>query len=354
MIPSNIKLEMRLLHQTFKLKIADIVKKYQMYPRSSIYRICKQNVNQIDQRMFNGCPSAITERTSRRIQSAVAELRAENGNSGFSAQDVRVRSGVVEVSRRTVSRHLNHLGYRVRHLRKKGILSKADKVKRLCFSRREKMRDASFFKEKIFLYFDGVSFAYKKNPMLNAMRTGTMGYRKSSEGCSVTCAGAKEGTGGKCAHYYVGISYGEGVSLCLNKGTEKLNGDKFALMVKEHFPHLIEKLRNKGKLCLMDNCPVQNSKKAKDAFAEVQCNVYSIPPRSPDLNPIENIFSIVRRNLRKEAIAKKITSESFNSFCQRVEATFYNISKRVVNNCIGSMPKRLDLVYETKGNRINY
>ena len=68
----------------------------------------------------------------------------------------------------------------------------------------------------------------------------------------------------------------------------------------------------------------------------------------------ENIFATVRKNLRKEAISKKITNESFPKFCQRVQDAFQNVSKRTVDNVISSMPKRINLVYQSKGHRINY
>ena len=261
MIPINKKTEMKLLYQKFNFRIIDIVKMFPIYPRSSIYKVCKQSFNHIDKRVNSKRPRVISQRSSRRIVSALAELRGEMGNGGFSAQDILQRSGV-QASRRTVARHLNALGYRVRQLRKKGILSKEDRKKRLNFARRERNRNVSFFKDDIFLYFDGINVAYKKNAMLAAQRMGNCGYRKLQEATSITSAGAKEGTGGKTAHFYVGISTEHGVSLCINKGTDNSTGDSFATMVKTDFPNVKDKV-NKGSTLLMDGCPVQNSKKAK-------------------------------------------------------------------------------------------
>ena len=44
--------------------------------------------------------------------------------------------------------------------------------------------------------------AYKKNAMLAAQRMGNCGYRKLQEATSITSAGAKEGPGGKTAHFW--------------------------------------------------------------------------------------------------------------------------------------------------------
>ena len=105
---------------------------------------------------------------------------------------------------------------------------------------------------------------------------------------------------------------------------------------------------------LQDNCPVQNSKKALDAFKQIECSLFGIPPRSPDMNPIENLFSLVRRNLNREAISKQITCESFDEFSNRVRACFNNVNTRIINNMIKSMPKRLRMVKENRRCRINY
>jgi transposase len=38
------------------------------------------------------------------------------------------------------------------------------------------------------------------------------------------------------------------------------------------------------------------------ALKKIGGKKFAIPPRSPDLNPIENIFHLVRRQLRYEAM----------------------------------------------------
>ena len=86
----------------------------------------------------------------------------------------------------------------------------------------------------------------------------------------------------------VGISYGKGVVLCEQWGGP-IRGDKFAAIVKCCFK---KAFRNsaipKAKQFLMDGCPRQNSKTAMRAIDKVDCKVFKIPARSPDLNRIEN------------------------------------------------------------------
>ena len=46
-------------------------------------------------------------------------------------------------------------------------------------------------------------------------------------------------------------------------------------------------------------------KKARQVFDTVGTIKFSIPPRSPDFNPIENIFSYVKSELRTQNFEKK-------------------------------------------------
>ena len=51
---------------------------------------------------------------------------------------------------------------------------------------------------------------------------------------------------------------------------------------------------------------------------DVSCRMLAILARSPDLNPIENIFHLVRANLQKCALNKEIKKETFLEFSRRV------------------------------------
>ena len=62
------------------------------------------------------------------------------------------------------------------------------------------------------------------------------------------------------------------------------------------------------RLWLQDRDPSRNSKSVHDAMARCHSEVLKIPPRSPDLNPIENIFHIVSRKLEKDAEVAMMTS----------------------------------------------
>ena len=80
----------------------------------------------------------------------------------------------------------------------------------------------------------------------------------------------------------------------------------------------------------------------------------SIPPRSPDINSIENVFKLVKDRLTKDAIANNITWESFPDFSKRVRETILSMDKAVTDKIIESMNKRMDSIISKKGGKTKY
>ena len=89
-------------------------------------------------------------------------------------------------------------------------------------------------------------------------------------------------------------------------------------------------------------------------MARCHCELLKIPPRSPDLNPIENIFNIVSRKLEKDALDGGITCESYAEFCDRVQRTIYSISQELIDKTIESMNGRITDVIGNNGERLKY
>ena len=109
----------------------------------------------------------------------------------------------------------------------------------------------------------------------------------------------------------------------------------FPEFVKEHFSDVFKNSANpRGKLFLQDGDPRQCSKVALDAMDQLGCRMFAIPPRSPDVNPIENIFHLVRKKLQDDALKGKITKETFAAFSERMKHTIKNIPAETINKTI--------------------
>ena len=125
--------------------------------------------------------------------------------------------------------------------------------------------------------------------------------------------------------------------------------------MKDNFQGLFEKAdKGLSKLWLQDGDPSQNATSVKRALKKLKAELFAIPARSPDLNPIENLFHLVRRKLHEQALDKNITRESFEQFKERVINTFLSFPSDVIDRIIESMRRRINLITTNKGNRIKY
>ena len=106
--------------------------------------------------------------------------------------------------------------------------------------------------------------------------------------------------------FFVAIAYKKGV-ICCDKYTQRLNGEFFASYIHNRFPSHFQAIANPGAMrFLQDGDPSQKKPKTQRALQDVGALLFKIPARSPDLNPIENIFNIVSAKLERDALRKQI------------------------------------------------
>ena len=349
--------DMAAYHQKAGVSIKTLVEMFPQYGQATIYRHSQRDITAeppIDRRKKNkGRSPKVSVRDMRSILRAVPKLRKTDGT--FTSPRIAVEAGVeTKFSNRTLRRILNKSGYGYRQSRKMGLLSHADHELRVNFCniiRRMKL-DQRFWNEHISFYMDAKGFQFKTNPFDQARAPSAREWRKKGEGLHITAKGRKEGAVN--ANFMVGISYDKGVVLCEQfKGP--INGEKMVEMVESSFENAFEKsIAPRDKRFLTDGCPRQNCKKAREAYDNVNAKVFKIPSRSPDLNPIENVFNLVVRELDQQARQRQITKETFEQFSARAKQCIENFSINKINNIIGSMDKRIDMVLECGGKRIKY
>lgn len=358
-IPVEVSVHLRYLHQDKGERLEDLMKRYPEYPRTSIYRHSKLPIKTklIDRRHCNkGRPRLLNDRDNRKILHCLHELRDSVGN--FTSTDIQKNSGLKEsqVSNRTLRRSLGKQGYSYDQCRKKGQLCEDDLEKRLIFARKCKKLPENFWTKGISFYLDGTGWAHKTKPMQKARTDRTRTWKKKGESLKRHCLskGKKEGVGGRMVKFMVAIAHGKGVIKCYQyRGS--VNSETCKSFIDDHFPDMFKNSANpKGKLFLQDGDPSQNSKIACDAMEAVGCRLFKIPARSPDLNPIENIFHLIGKYLKRDAINKNIEHETYEEFSKRARQAVLNFPVEVIDKTIESMPKRVAKVIESKGQRTKY
>ena len=327
----------------------------------SVYRIWNEKFKKdFEQKQKNercgGRLEKLTLRQKRSVLRNINILREEDSN--FTSKKLLLNSEInpKDISSRTLRRFLNKNGYHYLQARKKGILSKTDIRKRYNFAKiMKKDYSSDVWTKQIAFYLDGVSFTHKTNPADEAKAPKGRIWRKPNEGMDRGCTakGSHEGSGGKLVKMMVAISHGAGVVLC--DQYNKLDGPYFKDLVLREFPQMFKKARKgRSRLWLQDGDPSQNSAAAKTAMRSIRAKLLSIPARSPDLNPIENLFHLVKNQLNNDAIVQNIKKENFQEFSARIQSTILNFDNIVIDKIIESMSNRVELVVNRKGKRIRY
>ena len=92
-----------------------------------------------------------------------------------------------------------------------------------------------------------------------------------------------------------------------------------------------------------DNDSKHTSNVVKSWFEQQNINDMEWPPQSPDLNPIENLWSIVKKNIDRNNI------RNTDEFFIRLQNAWDNITQHTTNHLIESMQRRCKAVIENKG-----
>lgn len=128
---------------------------------------------------------------------------------------------------------------------------------------------------------------------------------------------------------------------------EIMTGEVYVDIIEKHIPQIEEMLGNRWRL-QQDNDPKHTSRVAKGFLQENVPTVMDWPSNSPDLNPIENLWAIVKRNVEIRRPGGIGQLERY------MKEEWAKISEDAIKNLVGSMKRRCELVIEAEGDRISY
>jgi transposase len=90
-----------------------------------------------------------------------------------------------------------------------------------------------------------------------------------------------------------------------------MNGDTFRGWVEQHLCRVLRP----GDIVVMDNLGSHKVAGVADAIRSAEAEVLYLPPYSPDLNPIENVFSKVKGEIRKRRPRTKAECDALCGEC---------------------------------------
>ena len=99
-----------------------------------------------------------------------------------------------------------------------------------------------------------------------------------------------------------------------------------------------------------DGAPVHRSKVAQSFRDTYAMDTLPHPAQSPDMNPIEHVWYLMKIGINKQAVKPRNEEELKRALLEEWE----KIDIKIINNLIDSMPRRVEQLVEVRGGSTKY
>ncbi|KAI2645945.1 Transposable element Tcb1 transposase [Labeo rohita] len=272
------------------------------------------------------CTTRRSDRTLRKIVEkdrfqTLGDLRKQWTESG------------VETSRATVYRRVQEMGYRCRIPQVKPLLNQKRRQKRLTWATEKQHWTVA--------HWSKVLFSDESKFCMSFGNQGARVWRKTGEREMPKCL--KSSVKYPQSVMVWGAMSAAGVGpLCFIKG--RVNAASYQEILEHFMLPSAEKLYGDEDFIFQhDLAPAHSAKTTGKWFTDHGITVLNWPANSIDLNPIENLWDIVKRKLRD---ARPNTLDELKA---AIEASWASITPQQCHRLIASMPRRIEAVISAKG-----
>ena len=127
-------------------------------------------------------------------------------------------------------------------------------------------------------------------------------------------------------------------------------GKDYIKTLQNHLLPLIERCSLTQMVFQHDNSPIHAAKITKQWFDEHHIECMDWPSRSPDLNPIENLWAVLARNVYAEG--RQFTDRY--SLIECIKQCWQYMAEDLLHTLINNMKQRRIKVLTNKGNFLKY
>jgi transposase len=239
------------------------------------------------------------------------------------------------VSKWTVRRHLHKTGFHGRAAAKKIPLSSLVAANRYQWCRERIALDINYWKNIIFS--DESRFGFNSDGRVWV-------WRRSNERFHHECTVARNRTS-QTVMFWGCITY-DGVGLLI-KCSNKMNANEYLKVLDMA---AINVTSSCSLVYMQDNAPIHRARIVTDWLESNDVDVLQWPPYSPDINPIENVWSHIKDAMNRMCPKPSTLAELETA----VQAIWSSVSLDYLQSLYHSMPKRMKLCVKARGKPIGY
>lgn len=131
-----------------------------------------------------------------------------------------------------------------------------------------------------------------------------------------------------------------------------LDGSVTGAMVRDLYRAFLPDLMQPGDIFMHDNAPTHTARIVKAVLLELQIEVMIWPPYSPDLNPIKNLWALMKAEIYRMYPDLAIAIDNKGTLARIIEAAkeaWHAINDAILQNLLDTMPHRVAAVIAAEG-----